>query len=183
MTNVPAVVDTRLRDCDALVASFRQVPYNPVKPLRPGYGTKGRAIVVRSNFFPVQIPKDLAMYEYKITVKPDELPYPKPTEAQSGRGGRGGRSGGQREVDNKLKSEEIARIMALLEDHPQFQPHVPYIAHDKRQQLISSRLLPLPLEVPVTWCYEGETQPRAEAKVYTVTITFVKELSSSVLAQ
>ncbi|CAL1702590.1 unnamed protein product [Somion occarium] len=111
------------------------------------------------------MPKDLTIYEYKITFSPNKSPLP------------GARS------EDKLKSEDTARIIALLEETPTFQPFLSHIAHDKSEKLVSSELLPQPLEVPVSHRYEGEPTARQNAPVYTVKIAFVKELNSTELTQ
>ncbi|KAK7682059.1 hypothetical protein QCA50_015023 [Cerrena zonata] len=180
MANVPARVDDRLSTSDALIESFKREGYQPEKPLRPGWGTKGKAIVLRANFFPVTMPKDLVLYEYSISITPDKLPFPEPPELKTQP--RGGKKGG-RKGDNKLKLEETARILALLEQTPEFQPHLSYIAHDKSKLLTSARLLPQPLAIPVPWCFEGETTHRPDTPIYTVEITFTKHLRTDELTQ
>lgn len=180
MGNVPARVDDRLGTSDALIERFKREGYRPEMPLRPGWGTKGKVITLRANFFAMTIPKDLVLYEYSISITPDKLPYPEPPELKTQP--KGGKKA-KRKGDNKLKSEEIARILALLEQTPAFEPHLPYIAHDNRQLLTSARLLPQPLEVQVPWCFEGEMTHRPDTPVYTVKIEFTKPMETKELEQ
>ncbi|KAG1803979.1 uncharacterized protein BJ212DRAFT_1571101, partial [Suillus subaureus] len=48
----PASVDQRLATLDQLVSSFNKLTFNPKRPHRPGFGTLGRSITLRANFFP-----------------------------------------------------------------------------------------------------------------------------------
>ncbi len=45
-------------------------------PNRPGFGTKGRQITVRANFFSVQLPRYLSIYHYDMAILPPSK-YPK----------------------------------------------------------------------------------------------------------
>ena len=45
-------------------------------PDRPGFGTLGRKIVVRSNFFPVKLPRSLTIHQYDVSIGPGDK-YPK----------------------------------------------------------------------------------------------------------
>ena len=38
-------------------------------PTRPDFGTAGKAIKLRTNFFPVRVPKG-PLYEYDVTISP-----------------------------------------------------------------------------------------------------------------
>ena len=183
MGNVPAHVDDRLSTSDALIQSFKGEHYNPEKPLRPGWGTKGRPITLRANFFPITFPEGLSLYEYTIAVTPDKLPYPSPPEPKASQVEKKDRGKKSKRGDNKLKSEEFARILELLEETDAFKPHLSYVAHDKGKGriLTSTKLLPQPLEIQVPWCYEGETTHRSDTPVYTVKIVFNKPLTTTEL--
>ncbi|KAJ7856608.1 argonaute-like protein [Mycena leptocephala] len=70
--NVPATIDARIQDNSdvALVASFKNVEEDDDDlPLRPGFGTVGRPIKLRANFFPVKIPAG-SLYEYDVAISP-----------------------------------------------------------------------------------------------------------------
>ncbi|TFK46333.1 Piwi-domain-containing protein [Heliocybe sulcata] len=68
--NVPARLDRGANTAaDQLVAAFKTLTIAPERPLRPGYGTLGREITLRANFFPVRVPKGL-VYDYTISITP-----------------------------------------------------------------------------------------------------------------
>jgi eukaryotic translation initiation factor 2C len=81
--------------------------------------------------------------------------------------------------DGKLK----ARIFALLELHPDFTSYVRHIAHDKSNRLVSAKRLPQPLAIPIPYFDEGQSGPKQDAKLYTVTITLTQELDTGDLLQ
>lgn len=69
----PANVDQRLGNNseDQLVDSLRSLQLGDTDlPLRPDFGTVGQAIKLRTNFFPVRIPKN-PLYEYEVKIKPE----------------------------------------------------------------------------------------------------------------
>jgi eukaryotic translation initiation factor 2C len=70
-----------------------------------------------------------------------------------------------------------------LEQTPMCAPHLPYIAHDHSQRLVSAHKLPQPLDIPVPFYDDHETGPRPGAKVYTVSIKFERELDIGSLTQ
>ena len=55
-------------------------------------------------------------------------------------------------------------------------PHLPYIAHDHSQRMVSARKLPQPLDISVPFYDDHEQGPGNGAKVYTVAIKFEREL-------
>ncbi|KAJ8516713.1 hypothetical protein ONZ45_g6006 [Pleurotus djamor] len=139
--NVPARIDPQVASSeDKLVASFSRLAVRNVRPLRPGYGTAGRAIAVRANFFPLRL-SDGPIYDYQVNILPK-------TDI------------------NRLK----ARIFRLLETSPAFIPYVGHIAHDGSARLVSAQPLPQPLEVSITFLDEGQTIPSPKAKRYTISI-------------
>lgn len=73
---------------------------------------------------------------------------------------------------NRLKK----RIFQLLEQTPMCAPHLPYIAHDHSQRLVSARKLPQPLDISVPFYDDHEQAPRQGATVYTVSIKFERQL-------
>ncbi|OCH91554.1 Piwi-domain-containing protein [Obba rivulosa] len=117
-------------------------------PLRPGYGTLGRPIQLRANFFAVKVAKLPVIYDYDVAIEP---------KAQA-------------------RAERKRRIFALLEQHPHFAPFVGHVAHDHSQRLVSSKRLPQPLSITVQHYEEGENGPRPNALTFTVTITLTNEL-------
>ncbi|KAJ7086385.1 argonaute-like protein [Mycena belliarum] len=151
--NVPANVPARLSDAShaQLIQSFSTLKANPDRPLRPGYGTLGRAITLRANFFALRVPKG-PIYDYSVEITPK-------TDI------------------NRLK----ARIFFLLEDSAACRPLRGHIAHDRSQRLVSAKKLPQPLDITVPFYEDGEAGPRAGATVYTVSIKFDKELDTASL--
>ena len=68
----PANVDARLANNseDQLIASLSSLTLTDTDlPLRPGFGTEGKVIKLRTNFFPVRVPKG-PLYEYDVKITP-----------------------------------------------------------------------------------------------------------------
>lgn len=153
--DTPAQPPARLTDAShaELLTAFKSLKVIPDRPLRPGYGTLGNEITLRANFFSVKVPKG-PIYDYAVEITP--------------------KSGGSR---------ENSRIFHLLELSPLCNPHLPYIAHDKSQRIVSARKLPQPLDIPVTFYDDHEEGPSAGAKVYGVSIKFERELNTSRLTE
>ncbi|GJJ14721.1 hypothetical protein Clacol_008988 [Clathrus columnatus] len=138
---------------DSLVQRFKtmNIQTEELQPvLRPGYGTKGSAIVVRSNYFQITRGPP-TLYEYKIYYQPD--------------------------ARNKRIRR---RILQILEDSPAFQPYKDHLAHDGSEKLISTKKLPAPnqnpLELKVKFFDEDE-QPDNKSKIYTLSFSFTGELT------
>src|ERR1700722_13690061 len=145
----PLSVDNRLSNpqLDQLINSFKKLDVRNELPLRPGYGTMGRPITLRANFFPVRLPKG-SIYDYSIKFTPS--------------------------MDIKrVKS----RILLLLETSPSFSSHMNSIAHDRSERLVSAKKLPQPLDIQVPFYEEGESGPQPDGKIYTVSIGFTQELN------
>ncbi|KAJ7119645.1 Piwi-domain-containing protein [Mycena epipterygia] len=153
--NVPPNIPPRLSSAshDQLIRSFATLKPNPDRPLRPGYGTVGRPITLRSNFFALKVPAG-PIFDYTVEIKPK-------TDI------------------NRLK----ARIFFLLEESAVCKPLLGYIAHDRSQRLVSARRLPQPLDISVPFYEDGETGPRPGATVYVISIKFDKELDTASLAK
>ena len=69
----PADVDARLADNseDQLVASLSSLTLSDAdRPLRPGFGVEGKVIKLRTNFFPVRVPKG-PLYQYNVKITPE----------------------------------------------------------------------------------------------------------------
>ena len=146
--DAPAQLPPRLATAglQQLITGFKSLKVKPERPLRPGFGTIGTEITLRANFFPVKIPQGL-VYDYVVDISPK-------TDI------------------NRLK----IRIFELLERSPLFQPHLPYTAHDRSQRVVSSRKLPHPLDIPIRFYDDHETGPGPNAKVYTISVKFEREL-------
>ena len=130
--------------------------------MRPDWGTKGKAITLRANFFAVKLPKNLVIYEYEI----------KYTES-SPRG----------RVKKEIPGNMRGQILSLLEQAAGFGPYLGHIAHDRRTRLVSSRPLPDDLAFDILYIEEEETAPRAGASTYHLTFELKNELDSNELTQ
>ncbi|KAI0065147.1 Piwi-domain-containing protein [Artomyces pyxidatus] len=151
--STPTQLDARISQADSLIPALKGLHLGPERPARPGYGTAGRAIVVRANFYAVNLSKD-AFFEYSIEIKPD----PKSQKARVKR-----------------------RILDLFEQSDAGALYRDYVAHDGAQRLISARPLPQPLSGTVRYYEHGDSGPPANADQYTVTITYTKDLPTAPL--
>ncbi|PIL23408.1 Argonaute [Ganoderma sinense ZZ0214-1] len=157
---VPLTQDSRLADLElkALVEGFNRLKVQrpaAEMPLRPGWGTLGQLGALRTNFFAVRLPQDAVFFEYEIAISP---------KAQA--------KGGDRK----------ARIMHLVEQAPEFAPYAAHVAHDRSQRLVSAKKLPQPLDIPIGYLEEGETDNPNPLR-FTVEITFRGEIKMSDLHQ
>lgn len=153
--NVPANLPPQLEPhaLQQLVNKFKSVKVKPERPLRPGYGTVGTEIKLRTNFFAVKLPTT-PVFDYVVDISP------------------------QTDI-NRLKT----RIFQLLERSSAVIPHLSYIAHDRSQRLVSAKKLPQPLDIAVPFYDDHETSPSPKAKVYQVSIKFERELQPSELTK
>ncbi|EGO01021.1 hypothetical protein SERLA73DRAFT_167206 [Serpula lacrymans var. lacrymans S7.3] len=156
--NVPANIDQRIADKsdDALVASFKQLSVGdgPTDlPLRPGFGTVGTQVKLRSNFFPVRVPKG-PLFEYDVSIAP-----------AAGTAAR------------RVKR----RIFQLAEQTPDWASAGMRgtVAHDNSAKLIAANSLPQPLAIRVPYYDEDESgPPETGGKEYTLTIKFIQEIET-----
>jgi len=154
--NVPARLPPPLesKGLQQLVDKFKSFDItSPKRPLRPGYGTVGTEIKLRTNFFVVKLPKQ-PIYSYVVEISPK-------TDI------------------NRLKT----RIFQLLEQNPSITQHIDYIAHDRSQRLVSAKKLPQPLNVTVPFYDEHQQGPGPNAKVYTISIKFDCEFDPNELTR
>ncbi|KAG6860668.1 hypothetical protein C0995_008856 [Termitomyces sp. Mi166 len=151
--NSLANIPPRLDDAshNSLVQAFKSLKVIPDRPLRPGFGTLGTPITLRANFFPLKLPKG-PIYDYVVEVSPK-------TDI------------------NRIKT----RIFELMERNPACTSHIPYIAHDRSQRLVSAKKLPQPMNIQVPFFEDPDTSPRPGAKVYIVSIRFERELNPAQL--
>ncbi|KAJ7628412.1 argonaute-like protein [Roridomyces roridus] len=157
----PANIDARLQDNSdkALVQALATVRQSPDDlPTRPGFGTRGRQIKLRANFFPVRIPKG-PLYEFDVSITPTQGTAP-----------------------GRVKK----RIFQLAEASQQWAPMRGFVAHDFAAKLISTQQLPQPLAIRVPFYDEDEQPPPRDSnryKEYTLTIRFTKVLDLSALTE
>lgn len=144
----------RITELEKSIVRFKEAPPSEEHPLRPGFGTLGTKILLRANFFQVQFKKGLVIYDYDVKITP-------PTGIAW------------------LK----ARIFELLEKKAEFQKFKPFIAHDRSQRMVCPRELPQPLSFDITFVEEEETEPRPNAKTYTIEITKTGELHTEEMSK
>lgn len=126
---------------DKLVAVLRKVPKAPQRPTRPGFGTAGTPITLRSNFFPLTTGLD-KLYDYSVQIEPQQF----------------------------LRKHK-ARLFELIEESPQVQPHRPYIAHDGTQRLIAAKKIPdIELTVPFFERGQNGPPPNADVYRVSITL-------------
>jgi eukaryotic translation initiation factor 2C len=142
-----------LRHSDAalnnLIGSLNSIQLNPESPSRPGWGTAGRPITLRANFFVLRLPKQFLVYDYGVSITPDVY----------------------------LQRPIKARIFELLEGSPECAPHMGFIAHDSRQRLVSTRQLPQPLAITIIYTEAGQIRPATNPLTFVVKINFVRILN------
>ncbi|KAG6856712.1 hypothetical protein H0H87_001501 [Tephrocybe sp. NHM501043] len=151
----PAKIDARLSDNSelALVASFKNIKLNRDDlPLRPDFGTKGRPVNLRANFFPVKIPKR-PLYEYEVKISPTA------------------RTAMRRVRRRIFQLAEQSRDWAQkgLQGN---------VAHDHSSKLISAKKLDQPLTIKVPYFDEDEDGPKAGGPEYVLTIEYSRDIDT-----
>ncbi|KAI9432931.1 argonaute-like protein [Lactarius indigo] len=156
----PAVVDSRLANSaeDRLILSFKSLSLRQdAMPPRPDYGTKGKQIKLRTNFFPVRVPKG-PLYEYDVSCSP---------QAASSR---------------RVKR----RIFQLAETSEDWISNglKGCVAHDFSAKLIAAKILPQPLTVTVLYFEEDDDSGNDRGKKeYTLTIKYIQPIETDSLQQ
>lgn len=167
-------MDARLQSNseDQLVASFRSLQLQDADlPVRPGFGTIGTPIKLRTNFFPVKVPKG-PLYEYDVTIAPA--------------------------VSVRRVKRRIFQLAEQTNDWAQA-GMTGRVAHDHASKLIAVDKLPQPLVIRVPFTDEEDAEPRqqpakpkggkkggekkATPKEYTLTIKYVQDLETQSLVK
>lgn len=157
MRGRPANIDRRIADDSdkALVATFSRSRASPDSmPSRPDFGTEGREIKLRTNFFPVRVPKG-PLHEYDVAITP---------------------------VAGTATRRVKKRIYQLAEQTTAWKQAgmTGRVAHDGSAKLIAAFLLPQPLTIKVPYYDEDESgPPKTGGKEYTLTINFIQEIDTS----
>ncbi|KAG6865176.1 hypothetical protein C0991_004724, partial [Blastosporella zonata] len=151
----PVDIDARLSDNSelALVASFANIKLGGDDlPLRPDFGTKGRPVKLRANFFPVKIPKR-PLYEYEVTISP---------------------------AAKTTMRRVRRRIFQLAEQSRDWARKglQGNVAHDHASKLISAKKLDQPLTIKVPYFDEDEDGPKAGGPQYVLTIEFSRDIDT-----
>ena len=157
----PAPIDARVADNSdqALIATFKNIKVNPNElPLRPGFGTVGTAIKLRSNFFPVLFSTARPFFEYNVVLHP---------------------------ATGTAIRRVRRRLFQLAEQSPDWANFGlrGIVAHDYSSKLIASKELPQPLVVKVQFYDEEDSAPKANDKEYTFSIEFIQSIDTSALAK
>ncbi|EMD37096.1 hypothetical protein CERSUDRAFT_84117 [Gelatoporia subvermispora B] len=160
--DVPVQIDARLVDQsqDRLVSNLSRLSLRDTElPTRPDFGVVGVEIKLRTNFFPVRVPKG-PLYEYDVKIKPDV-------------------------TIKRVKRQ----IFALAEQTQEWQQAgmIYRVAHDHSAKLIAAFELPQPLVITVPYKDEDETdeppkpggkKKSKRAAEYTLTINFTQILDT-----
>lgn len=164
MPDRPSEVDARIKDDSDKAAVVRldrsgagSDSLSDGLPLRPDFGTHGREISLRTNYFPVDVQGRIYRYTAAIT-----LP------------------------DKTLSRPVKHRVFELAEHTADWkQAGMPgHVAHDSAEKLVASILLPQPLIIRGTYYSEGEDGPPAQGgPEYTLTLTFEEEVDQQILKE
>ncbi|TFK87299.1 hypothetical protein K466DRAFT_586504, partial [Polyporus arcularius HHB13444] len=158
----PLNVDARLADGsqDALVASMRSLRMKDNElPSRPDFGTAGQAIKLRTNFFPINVPKG-PVHEYDITLDPA--------------------------VQNRRLKR---RIFQLAEQTNEWkQAGLPgRAAHDHSAKMFAPMKINTPLAIRVVYSDEDDEEEQRdqqrEPREYTLTIKYIQAIDTQGLVR
>ena len=184
--NVPATVDARLTDGsqDELINRMKQMTIKPSDPPlsrgppskqsavpseleaepsldlppRTDFGTVGPSFKMRTNFFPIKLPK-MTIFEYDIAITPAT-------------------------AIRRVKR----RIFQLAEATNDWTKHglKGKVAHDFSSKLIAVHKLPIPLVIKIIFSDDDEDakeKKKQKPKEYTLTFNFVKDLDTNNLLE
>ena len=119
---------------DAVVASNKELSLDalslkdlPPLPLRPGYGTDGRVIHLRTNYFAMQIDPNKLIYKYTVDIKAE----------------RKKRSGDGMEQEEPKAGRKQRQAFAILFEEPEFRNLHPGLATDYANTILTSTPLKL----------------------------------------
>lgn len=168
MQDRPGTVDARIQDDSdvAVVAKLNRRAgtdndpasdsVRPNLPLRPDFGTQGREISLRANYFPVNVQGNIYRYIAEIAL-----------------------SGDNRKLTRRVK-HRVFQLAAETVDWQQagMSGHV---AHDSAERLVASILLPQPLVIRGVYYDEEDSPPSEGGAEYTLTLTFEEEVDQQTL--
>lgn len=145
-------------------------------PTRPGWGTLGKKINLRANFFALKLPKG-PFFDYSVTIA-DVTPK---TADDGGKGGKGGKGKGKSRSGGdpaEIKAPVKRRIFELLEEDRLFQPFKSFVVHDFSQRIVAAKKLPQPLKLTITFREEDEKEADVKKKIlYDVTVELLGEVN------
>ena len=132
--------------------SVSKLNLDPKKPFRPGYGTRGQPITLWANYVEMVPPKDLVLYRYDISTKPD--------------------------APGK-KMEQVVRLFLQSSEMDSYRAD---IVSDFRSTIISKQRLPIDtIVVDIKYTPFGEDTPREGAATYKLTLQYTNTLPISEL--
>ncbi|KAF8551548.1 Piwi-domain-containing protein [Imleria badia] len=164
MRDRPGTVDARIKDDSDMAvvaklnreASTDDASAPPTLPLRPDFGTQGREISLRANYFPVDVQGNIYRYSATIALS----------------------------ANKKLSRRVKHRVFQLAEETVDWQQAgmSGHVAHDSAEKLVASIMLPQPLTIHGAYYEEEEDGPPSEGGTeYTLTLTFEEEVDQQTL--
>ncbi|KAI8949427.1 ribonuclease H-like domain-containing protein [Xylaria longipes] len=160
--------DSRVTKTENLIlastdAAFVSMSLREVFPMRPSYGKLGKNLTLRANYFNLEPSLKLVLYRYDWKVK-----VPKKDEKQEDK----------KETGGELEGKKLGRVIQLCLESPDLSEFQRDIVTDFRAVLIARREIP-DQEITVTYCAEGEDEPRQRAAKYTMTLKKNKTLHAA----
>ncbi|MCJ1247072.1 hypothetical protein MMC30_004283 [Trapelia coarctata] len=123
-------------------------------PRRPGYGTRGRNVVLWANYFELIPAPDMVLYRYHVAVQPTAA------------------------------GKKLSQIIRLLLESPGYAEFREDIVTDSKSTIISrKRLSNAPKESAINYRAEGEDEPRDNAPTYRLRVEETGTLTVSELTQ
>ncbi len=146
--------------------SLDTLPISNIKlPLRPGYGKEGRRIVLKTNYFKMQVDTSKQLYRYHVDVKSDRRKKKQPGES-------GKKEDPEPEV---LGRRTVRRAFALLFGSLDFESLGEGVATDFVSTIITTKELELGASgkktFRIVYLEAEETAPRRHPTTYTFTIS------------
>ncbi|KAL9010648.1 MAG: hypothetical protein Q9173_004437 [Seirophora scorigena] len=121
-------------------------------PHRPGYGTKGKKVILWANYFEMIPSPDLLLYRYNVRVQPDAI------------------------------GKKLSQIVKLLLQLPAYSDFQDDIVTDFKSTLVSRRRLgPGTADWTIPYRAEGEDEPLARAQTYRIRVEETGTLTVSAL--
>ncbi|KAF7968003.1 hypothetical protein HWV62_32204 [Athelia sp. TMB] len=153
----PPVIDARLQNTaqNDLIQSFKSLTIHAGDlPNRPDFGTAGTQVTLRTNFFPVKVPKG-PLSEYDVGIMP--------------------------KAGTAIKRMK-RRIWQLAEQTADWQAAgmKGWVAHDHSAKLIAGKKLPQPLVIRVPFYEEEQDGPKKDGtgKEYILTIKYIQDIET-----
>ena len=145
---ISAEMKAEIQKENILVGQFGDISRTAVRlPYRPSYGTKGKQLELRTNYFPIGLPRELILHRYTIKVDArhdengNELPAP--------------------------KNKKLKQIIRILLNHLESRSLKSPIATDFKSNLICSGKIPQDAWNPrIKYFHEGDNAPGKDPQEY-----------------